>query len=49
VPDALLAQGLCELELGDKRNARRILELLLEKHPNSPAAGQARERLPALR
>jgi tol-pal system protein YbgF len=49
VPDALLAQGLCELELGDKRNARRILETLIEKHPNSPAAGQARERLPALR
>lgn len=49
VPDALLAQGLCELELGDKRNARRLLEMLIEKHPNSPAAGQARERLPALR
>lgn len=47
--DALLSVALCQIETGDKRGARRSLEVLVEKYPDSPAAPQARERMATLK
>ena len=47
--DALLSVALCQIETGDKRAARRSLEVLVEKYPDSPAAPQARERMATLK
>jgi len=44
-PDALLSIATCQQELGNRKGATRTLETLLEKHPASPAAEKARERL----
>lgn len=44
-PDALLSIATCQQELGNRKGATRTLETLLEKHPASPAADKARERL----
>jgi tol-pal system protein YbgF len=44
-PDALLAIGTCQRELGDAAASRKTLETLVARHPSSPAAGKARERL----
>lgn len=45
VPDALLSIATCQQELGNRNAAKRTLESLVEKHPASPAADKARERL----
>lgn len=48
-PDALMGVALCQIEGGDRRAARRTLETLVEKYPDSATAGQARERLATLK
>jgi tol-pal system protein YbgF len=45
VPAALLKQGFAFAELGEKLNARLVLQEVLEKFPDSPEAGKARLRL----
>ncbi|MEI8302358.1 MAG: tol-pal system protein YbgF [Burkholderiales bacterium] len=49
VPDALLTIGLCQIETGDKRGARKTLESVIDKHAGTPAAAQAKERLATLK
>jgi TolA-binding protein len=48
VAAALLGQGSAFSELGEKLNARLVLQELLEKYPQSPEAGRAKQRLKAL-
>lgn len=48
VPAALLRQAQAFLEIGDKTDARLILQKLLNDHPNSEQAHEAKERLQAL-
>jgi TolA-binding protein len=48
-PDAMLNIGLAQLESGDRRAARATLQTLVDRHPDTPAAQIARERLAALR
>ena len=45
VPDALLNIASAQSELGDTAGARRTLEELVSKHPQSEAAGKAKQRL----
>jgi tol-pal system protein YbgF len=45
IPSALLKQGLSFQLLGDKDNARLILEELIRKHPKSPEADLAKIKL----
>lgn len=45
VPASLLKQGLAFLNLGDKSNARLILEELTKKHPDTNEAAIARNKL----
>ena len=45
VPDALLNIATSQFELGDGVASRRTLEDLIAKHPQSEAAGKARQRL----
>jgi tol-pal system protein YbgF len=45
VPAALLKQGYAFAELGEKLNARLLLQELVEKYPDSPEAGSAKLRL----
>lgn len=47
--DAQLSVAYSQIETGDKRGARRSLETLIEKYPDSPVAQQARARLPTLK
>jgi tol-pal system protein YbgF len=47
-PAALLKQGFAFAELGEKINARLILQEVVEKYPQSPEAVRARQRLKAL-
>lgn len=49
VPEALLGVSDSQIELKDRPGARRTLEELIEKHPQSEAAVAARERLKRLR
>jgi tol-pal system protein YbgF len=49
VPDALLNIAQSHFEMGDKSASKKALELLLDKHPASPAASIAKERLAALK
>jgi len=49
VPAALLRQAQAFIEIGDKTDARLILQKLLNDHPNSEQARDAKERLQALR
>ena len=44
-PDAWLAMATCQQEMGSAGAAKRSLESLLAKYPNTPAADAARERL----
>lgn len=44
-PDALLEISTCQRELGDAKAARKTLDTLVAKHPGSPAADKAKERL----
>lgn len=48
VPAALLRQGLSFAELGEKVNARLVLQELIEKFPQSAEAPKAKQRLKAL-
>jgi len=43
--DSWLAMASCQQEMGNSTAARRSLESLVAKYPNSPAAETARERL----
>ena len=45
VPAALLRQSQAFVEIGDKTDARLILQKLINDHPNSKQAKEARERL----
>lgn len=45
VPAALLKQGFAFAELGEKVNARLILQEVVEKYPQSPEAAKAKQRL----
>ena len=45
VPDALLNIASAQSELGDNASARRTLEELMGKYPQSEAAGKAKQRL----
>jgi tol-pal system protein YbgF len=47
-PAALLKQGFAFAELGEKINARLILQEVVEKYPQSPEAVRAKQRLKAL-
>lgn len=48
VPAALLKQGFAFAELGEKLNARLVLQEVVEKFPESAEAGKAKLRLKAL-
>jgi tol-pal system protein YbgF len=48
VPAALLKQGYSFAELGEKVNARLILQEVIEKFPQSPEAMRAKEKLKTL-
>ena len=48
VPAALLRQAQAFLEIGDRTDARLILQKLVNDHPNSEQAKEARDRLQAL-
>ena len=48
VPAALLRQAQAFLEIGDKTDARLILQKLVNDHPNSEQAREARDRLQTL-
>lgn len=48
VPAALLKQGFAFAELGEKVNARLVLQELVEKYPESQEAARAKTRLKAL-
>ena len=48
VPAALLKQGFAFAELGEKVNARLVLQELVEKFPESPEAAKAKLRIKAL-
>ena len=45
IPDALLNVASAQSELGDNAAARRTLEELIGKFPQSDAAGKAKQRL----
>jgi tol-pal system protein YbgF len=47
VPAALLKQGYAFAELGEKVNARLLLQEVVEKYPDSPEAAKAKFRLKA--
>jgi len=49
VPAALLRQGFAFAELGDKVDARLILQELVERFPQSPEAGKARQKLKTIK
>jgi tol-pal system protein YbgF len=48
VPAALLKQGFAFAELGDKVDARLILQELVDRYPQSEEAGKAKQRLKTL-
>ena len=48
VPDALVRQGICFKVLGDKDNARIILQRVIDKYPNTPQSDMARKELEGL-
>lgn len=48
-PEAMLAIANSQIELKDNKSAKRTLEDLVKAHPQSEAAGAARERLTKLR
>ena len=48
VAGALLGQGSAFIELGEKLNARLVLQELVEKYPQSPEAIQAKQKLKTL-
>ena len=48
VPDALLNIGYAQAESGDRNAARKSLQSLIQRYPQSPAAQLARDRLASL-
>lgn len=48
VPAALLKQGFAFAELGDKVDARLILQELVDRYPQSPESAKAKQKLKAL-
>jgi tol-pal system protein YbgF len=48
LPAALLKQGYAFAELGEKVNARLLLQEVIEKYPNAPEAAMAKLRLKSL-
>lgn len=48
VPAALLKQGFAFAELGEKLNARLVLQEVVEKYPQAPEAARAKQRLKSL-
>jgi TolA-binding protein len=48
VPVALFRQGVAFTELGEKLNARLVLQELVEKYPQSAEATRAKQRLKTL-
>lgn len=48
VPDAMVKVGLCFQNLGNRAQARQILEQVLAIYPESPAAAVAASRLPTM-
>jgi tol-pal system protein YbgF len=48
VPAALLRQAQAFLEIGDRTDARLILQKVVNDHPNSEQAREAKELLPTL-
>jgi tol-pal system protein YbgF len=48
VPDALLSIGNAQLENKERPAARKTFDLLIERHPDTPASQQARERITTL-
>mgnify|MGYP000926555147 FL=1 len=48
VQAALLKQGFAFAGMGDKANARLILQELIEKYPNSSEAKMARQKMGSL-
>lgn len=49
VPDALLNMASSQLEIPDVSAAKKTLEHLIQKYPNSEAAGKAKKRLTSLK
>jgi tol-pal system protein YbgF len=49
VAESLLAIANCQIELKDVRGARKVLEDLIKAHPDSEAAGAAKDRLTKLK
>ena len=49
VPDAMLAIGSAQFELGEKANAKKSLRELVDKYPDHPAAQSAKDRLATLK
>ena len=49
VPESLLALANCMIELKDTRGARKVLEDLINAHPESEAAAAAKDRLSRLK
>jgi TolA-binding protein len=49
VPEAMLAMGNANEELGNAKGARLDWEALIKAHPNTEAASSARDRLKQLR
>jgi tol-pal system protein YbgF len=49
VPEAMLAIANCQIELKDLRGARKTLEELIAAHPNTDAAGVAKDRIARLK
>lgn len=48
-PDAALKLGYCHYELGEWDEAREALKLVVDRYPDHPAAGLAKERLERMR
>ena len=48
MPAALLKQGFAFAELGDKVDARLILQELIARYPEAPEATKAKEKVKAL-
>jgi len=48
VPAALLRQGFAFAELGEKLNARLVLQDVVEKYPQSPESVRAKQKLKSL-
>ena len=48
-PDAMLSVANCQLEMKDVKSARKTLEELMKKYPQTESAAAAKERLSKLK